>query len=82
MAKVIPPNFKNASTEQAIISVLMQWLHCQGCAVVVWTEKELRGVNPDDLESGMIEWSSEAILMNVQDEADANNKAFREGNLQ
>jgi len=44
----------------------MQWLHGQGCAVVIWTEEELRGVDADDIECGMIEWGREYIDMNAE----------------
>jgi hypothetical protein len=62
------PNFKGADTEQAIISEMIRWLHERDCAVVVWTKEELRGVDLFDLESGMIEWGSESIEMNVEEE--------------
>ena len=68
MSDMKKPNFKGADTEQAIIAEMMRWLHDRGCAVVVWTEQELRGVDPSDLESGMIEWSSESIEMNADEE--------------
>jgi hypothetical protein len=68
MSDMKKPNFKGADTEQAIISEMMRWLHDRGCAVVVWTEQELRGVDPSDLENGMIEWSSESIEMNADEE--------------
>jgi hypothetical protein len=68
MSDMKKPNFKSADTEQAIIAEMMRWLHDRGCAVVVWTEQELRGVDPSDLESGMIEWSSESIEMNADEE--------------
>jgi hypothetical protein len=29
---------------------------------VVWTQKELRGINPDDIEGMLIECGSEAIF--------------------
>ena len=68
MSDMKKPNFKGADTEQAIIAEMMRWLHDRGCAVVVWTEQELRGVDPSDLENGMIEWSSESIEMNADEE--------------
>jgi len=62
------PNFKGANTEQAIIAEMMRWIHDRGCAVVVWTEKELCGVDPYDIESVMIEWANESIEMNSDNE--------------
>jgi len=62
------PNFKGADTEQAVISEMIRWLHERGCAVVIWTEEELRGVSVSDLERGMIEWGSESIEMNADEE--------------
>ena len=63
--KIKPPKFGRANTEQDIICGMMRWLHDRGCAVVIWTEEELRGVNADDVEGSMIEWGGEAIVMNA-----------------
>lgn len=68
MSDLKKPNFKGANTEQAIIAEMMRWIHDRGCAVVVWTEKELRGVDPDSLESQMIEWGNESIELNTDEE--------------
>ena len=68
MGDMKKPNFKGADTEQAIISEMIRWLHERDCAVVVWTKEELRGVDLFDLESGMIEWGSESIQMNAEEE--------------
>ena len=65
--KILLPIFDPTIPDQNILSI-MNWLHDQGCAVVIWTEKELRGVNVDDLEASLIEWGSEAILMNATEE--------------
>lgn len=68
MSDMKKPNFKSANTEQAVISEMIRWLHERDCAVVVWTKEELRGVDLFDLESGMIEWGSESIEMNADEE--------------
>ena len=68
MSDMKKPNFKGRDTEQAIISEMIRWLHERDCAVVVWTKEELRGVDLFDLESGMIEWGSESIEMNADEE--------------
>ena len=68
MSDMKKPNFKGADTKQAVISEMIRWLHERDCAVVVWTKEELRGVDLFDLESGMIEWSSESIEMNADEE--------------
>ena len=68
MSDLKKPNFKGADTEVAVILEMIRWLHEQDCAVVVWTREELRGVDPFDLESGMIEWSSESIRMNTDED--------------
>lgn len=68
MSDLKKPNFKGANTEQAIISEIIRWLHERDCAVVVWTEKELRGVDLFDLESQMIEWGNESIELNTDEE--------------
>jgi len=63
--KITPPDFKTTRTEQDIISVMIGWLHDHDCAVVVWTEDELKGLRPQDIECGMIEWGWDAIMMNA-----------------
>ena len=86
--KISPPKFDQSQNEDDIINVMIRWMHDRGCAVCVWTEKELKGVRPQDIESGMIEWGGEAIQMNAVeeeeeeeedelDEADNNNNLWR-----
>jgi hypothetical protein len=65
--KIEPPKFGRATTEQSIIPVIMRWLHDRGCAVVVWTEEELKGVDVDSLEGSLIEWGAESIQMNAEE---------------
>ena len=62
-----PPIFDPKDPDQYITSV-MKWLHGEGCAVVIWTKEELRGVDVDDIECGMIGWGIEAINMNATEE--------------
>ena len=43
----------------------VQLIRDHGCAVVVWTEKELRGVDVDTMEDAMLECGSEVILRHI-----------------
>lgn len=67
-----PPQFTNAMDETAIMLLMMRWLNDRGCAVVVFTKAELRGLDADDLEGTMIECGNETIfaLTNDADDAD------------
>jgi len=56
-----PPQFTSSMDETAITLLMMRWLNDRGCAVVVFTKSELRGVDADNLEGTMIECGSEAI---------------------
>lgn len=75
-----PPQFTDAMDETTITLLMMRWLENRGCAVVVWTQKELRGINPDDIEGMLIECGSEAIFaltgeMNTSDEDSTDGEA-------
>ena len=75
-----PPQFTDAMDETAITLLMMRWLNSRGCAVVVWTKEELRGLNPDDIEGTLIECGSEAIFaltgeMNTSDEDSTDGEA-------
>ena len=59
---IILPQFTASMDETAITLIMMRWLNNRGCAVVVWTQKELRGLNPQDIEGTLIECGSEAIF--------------------
>ena len=65
--RILLPIFDPTIPDQNILSI-MNYLHDQGCAVVIWTENELRGVDADDLEGSLIEWGSESIAMNATKE--------------
>ena len=72
-----PPQFTDAMDETTITLLMMRWLENRGCAVVVWTQKELRGINPDDIKGMLIECGSEAIfaLTNTSDEDSTDEEA-------
>ena len=67
MKKLSHPVFNKKNPDQYITDIMM-WLHDEGHAVVIWTKEELRGMDVDDLESGMIVWGWEAINMNSDGE--------------
>ena len=62
---------KKPTKTQTEIMTAVNLLRDRGCAVVVWTEKELRGLDVDIMEDAMLECGSEAILMHIIREAEA-----------